>query len=210
MRIAVIGTGRMGARVGRILARKGHEIVFGSRDPDSPRIRELLSSTGRDASADFAREAAAGAELVFLAVPWEALEETVRSLGPLAGKIVLDCTNPIAPSFDHLDTLGHRSAAEAVAAWAPGARVVKAFNAVSARSLDDPSYGGVKGDHLICGDDAEAKAAVARLVEDCGYAVIVVGPLNHAMYLESLAMLWILLAYQKGLGAEIGIKLLRR
>jgi len=210
MKIAVIGTGRIGERVGRIWAHCGHSVIFGSRDPESQRARDLAAAAGENATLREPAAAAAAAELVFLAVPWSGLQACVKGLGDLSGKIVVDCANPLAPSFDALDRGEYPSSAEAVARWAPGARVVKAFNLVSASTLDDPHYGPVRADNFICGDDFDAKNKVARLVLEACFELVDAGPLQNARYLVEMAMLWILIAQLQGRGADLAVKLLKR
>jgi predicted dinucleotide-binding enzyme len=107
--------------------------------------------------------------------------------------------------------LGHTtSAAEAIAQWAQGARVVKAFNSTGANNMLDPNYGGQAASMLICGDDAAAKKVVLDLASELGFDAIDAGALSTARDLEPLAMLWIRLAYVQGLGRNIAFKLLRR
>src|SRR5690242_15609053 len=126
MRIGIIGAGSVGGALGRGWARAGHEVTFGVRDTSDPKVTKLVEETGARAAS--VAEAAAGAEVVVLATPWEATEDAVRHAGDLAGKIVFDCTNPLAPQLAGL-THGHEtSGAEQVAGWARGARVVKVFN----------------------------------------------------------------------------------
>ena len=123
---------------------------------------------------------------------------------------MIDCTNPLKPDLSGL-AIGHTtSAAEQVAVWAPGARVVKAFNTTGAENMSNPQFGSERASMLICGDDPDAKAAVVGLAADAGFDVVDAGRLASARLLEPLAMLWIHLAYAQGLGTGFAFKLLRR
>ena len=210
MNLAIIGTGNVGAALGTRWAQGGHRVVFGTRDPASEKARELLKAAGENASAATAGEAAAGAEVVVLATPWTATEAIVGSLGDLTGKIVVDCTNPLTPDLSGLLVGPGTSGGEEVARWAAGVRVVKAFNTTGSGNMVDPAYGGENLAMFLCGDDAEAKAAVAGLTEELGFEAVDAGPLARSRQHEQLAVLWIALAYQQGMGLDFGFALLRR
>ena len=209
MNIAIIGTGSVGAALGRGWAASGHAVIFGSRHPHSDDVEALVESIGSRACSTTPDEAAEAAEVVALAVPWSAAQSTVEGLSDLSGKILIDCTNPLAaglqPAVD-----GDTSGAEEVAQRADGARVVKAFNTTGANNMTDPDYAGTPLTMFLCGDDADAKQIVASLAVDLGFESIDVGPLTRARLLEPMARLWIHLAMTEGLGREIGFKLLRR
>jgi len=208
MRIGIIGAGNVGSALGRGWVRAGHEVTFGVRDPAAAKVRTLVAETG--AKAAFVAEAAASGEVVVFATPWEATEDAVRGAGDLAGKVVFDCTNPLAPQLAGLTHGFDTSAAEMVAAWAPGARVVKIFNTTGANNMANPDFGGIAATMFYCGDDAEAKAVAARLAADLGFDPLDAGNLEQARLLEPLALLWIRLAYVQKQGREIAFKLLRR
>jgi hypothetical protein len=209
MNIAIIGTGSVGAALGRGWAQAGHAVTFGSRHPRSNDVEALVGSIGDRACSTTPDEAAAAAEIVALAVPWSAAESAVEGLGDLGGKILIDCTNPLAAGLTSAVD-GDTSGAEKIARWAPSARVVKAFNTTGANNMADPDYAGTPLTMFICGDDAEAKSTVAELAEALGFEAVDAGPLERARLLEPMARLWIHLAMTDGLGREIGFKLLRR
>jgi NADPH-dependent F420 reductase len=206
MRIAIIGTGNVGSALGTRWTQRGHEVVFGSRDPSGAKAQKLSAATGAGVAG--IREAVADAAVVVLATPWDAAQESIVAAGDLTGKIVLDATNPLQ---NMQLALGHTtSAAEQVAAWADGATVVKAFNSTGAGNMLNPDYAGQKPTMFICGDDTGAKQIVSGLTEEIGFEAVDAGPLISARYLEPLAGLWITLAYAQGLGPNIAFKLLRR
>jgi len=214
MRIAIIGAGHVGGTLGRRWAtsRTGqHTVTFGIRAGDEvdPQLGEFIDGSGGAARAGSVAEASRGAEVVVFAVPWKAAEQAVRSAGSLSGKIVIDCTNPFAPGLTGLDAPPGGSGAEAVASWAPGSRVVKAFNTTGFNNMADPVYGGEPTVMFYAGDDAEAKSAARALVSALGFDAVDAGPLARARDLEHLAVLWISLAFG-GLGRDIAFKLARR
>ncbi len=209
MKIAVLGTGDVGGTLGKRWAQKGHQVVFGSRNPGEEKVRKLLSEAGPNARAAGNAEAVAGAEATVLATPWDAARQVVQSVRDWKGRILVDCTNPIAPDFQ-LAVGTTTSAAEQIASWARGARVVKAFNTTGWSNMADSTYPEGPATMFIAGDDANAKAAVTRLAEDLGFEVVDSGPLLMARFLEPLAMLWIRLAIVQNLGRDIAFKLIRR
>jgi NADPH-dependent F420 reductase len=210
MKIGIIGAGNVGGTLGKAWAAKGHDVTFGVRDPGDGKVRALVAETGGKGRAASVGEAAATAEVVVLATPWDATRDAIRAAGSLAGKIVVDATNPLRPDLSGL-ALGHTtSAGEEIARWAPGARVVKAFNTIGAQHMADPRFGGERASMFVCGDDAAAKRTVAELAAALGFDPVDCGPLTQARLLEPLAMLWISLAYAYGHGPGIGFRLLRR
>ena len=206
MRIAIIGTGNVGSALGTRWTQRGHEVVFGSRDPSSPKVKKLLAATGAGAAS--IRDAVADASVVVLATPWDATQSSIAAAGDLTGKILLDATNPLQNMKLALGLT--TSGAERVASWAGGAAVVKAFNSTGAGNMLNPDYAGQKPTMFICGDDAAAKQVVSGLAEEIGFEAVDAGALTLARYLEPLAGLWIALAYAQGLGPNIAFKLLRR
>lgn len=210
MNIAILGTGRVGGALGVGWFEKGHSVVFGSRDPQAESVRRRMELLGRDLRVASPASAVQAADVVVLATPWQAAEKTLTAAGDLNGKVLVDCINPLTEDFRHLD-IGHTtSAAEQIALWAPTAKVVKAFNTVSAGAMADPWFGDENATMFYCGDDAEAKAAVRRLAEDLGFDAYDAGPLSVARYLEPFAMLYIKLAIKEGWGGNCAFKVLRR
>jgi NADPH-dependent F420 reductase len=210
MNIAVIGSGWVGGTLGKRWAQKGHQVVFGSRDPASEKVQAVLAEAGENASATSIAEAAQGADVVLLATPWNAAEETLQLAGNLEGKVLVDCINPLNDSFSGLDLGFTESATEHVSKWSPGARVVKAFNTLSAASMADPIYGEQKATAFYCGDDAEAKKTVHQLAEELDMEPVDAGPMENARYLEPLAMLYIHLAVREKWGSNCAFKILTR
>src|SRR5210317_1705537 len=189
--IAVIGTGDVGGALGPKFAAQGHTIVYGSRDPERNKVKELVANTGEDASATTPADAAAQADIVVLAVPGLMVEEITRSLGDLSGKIIIDPTNPLERRMNRLEHAVDTSNAEIIQAAAPDAYVVKAFNTLNWKTMVDPASAGGPVSIPLAGDNGRAKDKVADLVTGMGLEPIDVGPLRDARWVEGMLILWI-------------------
>ncbi len=197
--IAVIGTGDVGGALGPRFASLGHEIVYGSRTPDAPRVAELVAATGGRARAALPGDAARACEIVVFAVPWTAAETALKSLGPLANKLIVDVTNPLDVRDGQVFALPlPDSGAERLQAWSGGARIVKAFNTLNYRVMREPALAGGPVSVPLSGDDAAAKKTVAALVTGIGLEPVDVGPLRTARYTEQMAMLYVSLLVRGG------------
>lgn len=204
MKIAIIGSGNVGSAIARAATGAGHDVVVADRSPDG-----LVAVTEQAPvqTATSNRAAVAGADAVVLAVPFDAVEAVAVELGDeLAGKIVIDVTNPLAPNLSGLLT-DATSAAELVQRAAPNARVVKAFNTVLAANQAEGAVDGVQLDGFVAGDDDDAKQAVLDLLSQIGFRPIDVGPLSAARYLEGMAFLNISLNARNGWAWGTGWKL---
>lgn len=208
MRIAVIGSGSVGAGLARSWSRLGHSVVIGSRSPDSERLIELVDSIGSGVSAAGLAESAVGADAIVLAVPWSAAEVSLTALGDLSERVLIDATNPFAGGLNL--EIGHDdSGGEQVARWASGANVVKALNIVDARLLDGQKLDDREISIPICGDDRDSKRVVGGLIGELGFDVIDAGKLEISRLLEPLCLLMIKMSMKKSLGNEIGFRVLR-
>lgn len=210
MKIAVIGAGSVGGTLGAGWASRGHEIFFGVRDTADPKLDELLARVRGKVHVARVNDAATAAEVVALAVPWPAAQDALRSAGDLGGKILLDCTNPLKPDLSGLTVGFTASGAEHVAAWAPGARVVKIFNTTGFPNMANPEYREGRSMMLYCGDDAQAKHVAAQLATELGFEPYDVGPLTEARLLEPFALVWIHLAVLQKMGTGFAFRLMRR
>jgi 8-hydroxy-5-deazaflavin:NADPH oxidoreductase len=206
MNIVIVGAGNVGRALGAGWLKVGHKVTLAVRDPGSGNAAAL----GQQGFAMVAvKDAAAAADVIVLAVPWAALASVMKNLGSLAGKIVIDAINPLAPDMSL--AVGHNdSAGETVARLAPSARVVKAFNTTGANNMADSRYGAGKLVMLVAGDDGEAKTATMSLATDLGFEAVDAGPLAMSRHLEPMAMVWIKLALVQKLGRNFGFALLRR
>lgn len=210
MKLAILGTGGVGAALGPKWGAAGHTVAYGTRDPGGAKARQLAAISGFKAAALPPREAVQEADVVVLAVPWPAAKDTIDMLGDLAGRVLIDCTNPLLADLSGIECGHLTSAAEQIAERAPGAKVVKAFNTASTKVMKNPKFGEQRATMFFCGDDAEAKAVVRKLIEDVGFEPADAGNLTAARYLEPLAMLYIDLAFKQGWGSDCAFKVMKR
>lgn len=189
--IGVIGAGSMGGPLGQAWAEAGHKVVWGTRNPGE--LVGLVQSAAPNAAAGFADAAAAFGDVIVLAVPPSAIPQLGRDYGHLMeGKIVIDITNP------RLDRDGEitnewleMGTGLAMAEYLPGARVVKAFNTLSARMLSNPAPNGTRIGIPIASDDEEAIRVAAQLVTEAGFEPVVVGPLARAKEFDRGTPVWV-------------------
>ena len=196
MKISIIGTGNVGAALGGSFVRAGHDVTFAARD--AAHTASVAASVGARTAAT-ARAAAADADVVVLAVPYQEVLGVASEIATAtAGKVLVDATNPLKADYSGLVTVGGRSGAERIAEVATTARVVKAFNTLFASLQADPDLNGQPADALIAGDDDAAKATVAELAGSIGLRPIDAGPLAGARELEAMAWLNIALQLRTG------------
>jgi predicted dinucleotide-binding enzyme len=202
MRIAILGTGNVGRAIAKGLAGSDFDVTLGARDPKGAAVRELAFVVG--ARIARMREATTRADLVILALPWAAAVQALASLGSLAGKVVIDCMNPLGMIDGVLGlTVGHTtSGGEMVQSWLPEARVVKTLNQVGAEIMARNDHLALRPVQFMAGDDDAAKADARRVVEALGFEVMDAGGLIQARILEPLAMVWINQALFRGKGRD--------
>lgn len=178
MRIAVIGRGNVGSALGGRWAEAGHEVLYGVRAPEAFDERTLAAVVE-------------DADVAVLAVPHAAVPGAVEQLGDMSGKVVLDCTNPIAWRPGGPTVEEGPSFARQLAERLPGASVFKVFNSTGAEVMRNPVFGDRASVMPYAGDDDARRADVARLVADVGFEPLDAGGLDRAPLLEGLAVLWI-------------------
>ena len=202
MNISIFGTGNMASGLAVLFAKAGHQVTLASRD--DAKARSVAAELGNGIAAASFADAASASDTVVLAVPYEAAAGVVSAAGGLAGKVVVDITNPLTADFSGL-TIGHvTSAAEEIQKRAPEAKVVKAFNTVFASVLQNGGKAaGKPATVFVAGDDAEARRSVAALAASAGLAAVEAGGLVSARYLEPVAGLNIALGYGLGHGTDI-------
>jgi predicted dinucleotide-binding enzyme len=208
MKVLVIGTGNMGAGFVKQLTAAGHQVSVAARD--LAKAQALAQQHGATAVA--LEGAANNVAAVVVATPYEQAATALRSVGDLAGKTVIDITNPLTPDYMGL-TLGHStSAGEEIARAVPGAEVVKAFNTVFAQVLaEGADFGaGQKVTVFLASDSEPAKQTARALAESMGFETQDAGGLKNARYLEPLAGLNIYFGYGAGLGTAIAPTWIRK
>jgi 8-hydroxy-5-deazaflavin:NADPH oxidoreductase len=210
MKIGIIGSGNVGGALGGRWAKLGHEVTFGTRDPQGIRKQQLAAKTGGKTRAASFADTARDNDVLLLATPWPATQQVIEGLGDLHGKILIDATNPLLPDLTGLTHGTTTSGAEQVAGWARGAKVVKAFNTVGANIMENPAFEGHRPVMFYCGDDAQAKDVVKKLIGELVLEPMDAGPLTRARLLEPFALLWISMAFAQGMGRDFAFELLRR
>lgn len=201
MKISVIGSGNIGATLGKKWAGKGHAVTFGVRDVNAPKYRPLLDTAAGETTLAATAEAARTGEVVLFAIPGTAMTETVAALGSaLDGKIIIDATNKVGhPALNSLDV---------IAAKAPNAKRFRAFNSLGWENFETPQIGGSQVDLFYCGDPGEAQETVAELIADIGLRPVYIGDLTHVETIDALTKLWFALVFEQGYDRRLAFKLL--
>jgi NADPH-dependent F420 reductase len=191
MRVTIIGTGNMARGIGSRVVAGGHDLTVVGKDAEKAEAVAADVGDGGSVETAVAGDPLEG-DVVVLAVYYHDARDAVQQYGDqLAGKVVVDITNPVNETYDALVVPPDGSATQELAGLAPDARFVKAFNTTFANTLTAGEVSGHKLDVLIAGDDDEAKAAVAELAREGGLNPIDAGGLNRARELEALGLLHI-------------------
>ena len=208
MKIGILGSGLMGGKLGTLLARAGHQVVF-SYARSEAKLQRLARAAKGKARAGTPREAAHDADALLLAVHWSRVDDVLIQAGDLAGKVVVSCSLPMNGDDRALVVAHTSSGAEQLAKRIAGAHFVCAFNTVPSevlfavyaakRKRRAPSL-------VYCGDDAKAKRVAAQLIRDLGFEPIDGGPLRIARYTEPFALLVAQLAYQGRRGPRLAYR----
>ena len=183
MKIGVVGSGRVGSALGGVWVKKGHEVMFSSRNIENDKA--LAAKLGPNARSGTPREAAAFGEVLLVSVPYGALPDVGKDLGGLLkGKVVIDTCNPFPGRDGEIAEWARKKGAGiASAELLPGARLVRAFNAVGAGRMgsvhEEPGRVGMP----IAGDDAKAIEIASRLIRDIGFEPVLVGGLAMGRHL---------------------------
>lgn len=202
MNVSIIGAGNMAKGLAALFAKAGHQVTLASRDAE--KARSVARDLGHRVTGAALADVAQAADIVVLAVPYGSAGDAVAAAGGLAGKVVIDITNPMTADFSGL-IVGHTtSAAEEIQKRAPAARVVKAFNTVFAQVLQNGGQAaGRPVTVFVAGDDEQARAKVIELARSAGFETLETGSLSTARFLEPLAALNITLGYGRGHGTDI-------
>lgn len=199
MRIAIIGAGNVGGGLGRAFAARGHAIVFGVRDPDSPKTTDALAGTP-GAVATSPSDAVVGADVIVFALRWDAVPDTVAELPDLAGRVVIDAMNRFGGD-------PARSTTQDLADLLPGARLAKAFGTIGFENFATAQTRRTPAAMFVAGDDPEAKRVAMELATEIGFEAEDAGPLANAKALEEMVRVW--LALTEVHGRRVGFALSR-
>jgi predicted dinucleotide-binding enzyme len=208
-RVTIIGAGNMSRGIAtRLLAGEADVQILAPAEADASSLAADLADGAGSVVGGGTQEPLTG-DVVVLATPYDAALDIAGTRGQeLADRVVVDITNPVDwASFDRLVTPGDSSAAEQIAKRLGGARVVKAFNTTFAATLVAGEVAGQQLDVFLAGDDQDAKAQVAALIESGGMRAIDAGPLRRARQLEHLGFLHMALQDRLGTGYGSAIKI---
>jgi predicted dinucleotide-binding enzyme len=209
MKIGILGSGLMGAKLGTIFARASHEVVFSySRSPK--KLARLAREAGDRAKAGTPREAAEGADAVLLAVHWSRVDEVLNQAGDLSGKVVITCSLPMNKGDTELVVAHTSSGAEELARKLKKAQVVSAFNTVPSEVLFgvfEARKRRVRPSLVYCGDNARAKKVAATIIRGTGFDPVDAGELSVARLTEPFALLIARIAYGGAGGPELAYRL---
>jgi predicted dinucleotide-binding enzyme len=181
MKIGFIGSGRQGGALGVLFAKAGHQVFFSSRHPEQ--LKDLVAKAGPNAKAGLPQDAAAFGDVILIAVPYGALPQVGKDYGTqMKGKVVIECGNP---REDRDGPMANDAMAKgtgvASAAYLPGVKLVRAFNALSFVQVErDAHRAGEKLGIPVAGDDPAAVKTVVQLVTDAGFDPVVTGNLSTA------------------------------
>ena len=209
MRIGILGSGLMGAKLGTIFARAGHKVVF-SYSRDDRKLERLARDAGHGARAGTPADAAKSAEALLLAVHWSRVNDVLDQAGDVSGRAIVSCSLPMNADDTAL-VVGHTSSgAEQLAKQVPNAHVVSAFSTVPSEvlfSVFKTRANKTRPSLVYCGDDARAKKTAARLIRDVGFEPVDAGGLEIARYTEPFTLLMAQLAYEGTQGPALAYRL---
>ena len=198
MKIAILGAGNVGGAIGAGWARAGHTIAFGVRDPADGKHAGVAAAAGGAAVQPIA-QAVAGAEAIVLATPFGAIDAALAACGPLAGRVLIDVTNPLRMGAGGLElSMGFdTSGGEMVAAKAPGAFVFKTLNQVGFEVMANTDGFPTPPVMFIAGDSTAHLPLVETLIADLGFEAVYAGALSVSRLLEPFGTLWIHMAINR-------------
>ena len=208
MRIGILGSGLMGSKLGTILARAGHDVVF-SYSRNEKKLQRLASKAGPRARAGTPAEAAANADAVLLAVHWSRLDDVLAQTGSLSRKTVLTCSLPMTRTDSRMVVGLTTSGAETLAARVRKAHVVSAFSTAPSEvlfSVFEKRKRKTRPDLVFCGDHARAKKTAAKLIRDVGFNPVDLGELSAARYIEPFSLLLAEIAYGRSAGPQLAYR----
>lgn len=202
MKVTIVGYGNMGSGLATSLTKTENQVVITGRDLE--KAQQLAAKLGDKVRVLPEAEAAGDADVIIATAPYAEQVDALSKLGDLAGKIVVDISNPLKPDYSGL-VIGHStSAAEEIAKALPGTTVVKAFNTIFASIFsEDPDFGhGTKVQVFYAGDDSKSKRVVEEMIESMGFLPVDAGPLSNSRNLEPIGMqnIWFGYSAKQGTG----------
>ena len=198
MNIAILGAGNIGKTLGTKWAKAGHQVYFGTRDPQKPEIQTLVQSLGANAQAATHDKAIGAAEVVLFAVPGNAMDETITANAKaLSGKIIIDAANKISsPVIDSFSTF---------TAQVPTAKLYRAFNSYGWENFETPNP---NADLFYCGTDGDSRKLVEQLITDVGLNPVYLGGTDQVGLVDGILKLWFALSSGQKKGRHLAFKVL--
>jgi hypothetical protein len=201
MKITILGTGNVGATLGKKWAAVGHAVKFGVRNVSDSKHQTLLSSIAGYASVASMGEAITFGEVIVFAVPGAAVGEIAAQFGGTLGRrIIIDATNRVGQT--ELNSIS------IIAAEAPQAKFFRAFNSLGWENFEQPIFGDTQVDLIYCGDSGQARVAVEQLIADIGLRPIYIGNLEQLPVVDNLAKLWFALVFGQKYSRRLAFKVL--
>ncbi len=205
MKIAIIGSGNVGSALGKGWLNAGHEVVFGVRDPQSPKTQKVLALIP-EAKLNTVADASINAVVIVITTPPEAVLDLIPQLGNVSNKVIIDTTNSIrtkpAPYATAYDAIKEISKAQ---------DLVKCFNSTGFENMLNPNYHGEGIDMFAAGNSKKAKQVAGQLAKDIGFATCYdFGGDDKVELLEKFALSWINMAIMQRHGRNLAFKLVRR
>jgi 8-hydroxy-5-deazaflavin:NADPH oxidoreductase len=195
MKIAIIGTGNIGAALATKWASKGHIISLGVKDENNFKGIDLLKNENTKVFS--IKEAVSVSDVILIATPPTAIFEIAEQLGDVTGKIIIDATNNVAQKINPYPTVYHF--------------LVKCFNSTGFENIADTNYNGEAIDMFMAGDSEKAKSVAEQLTLDAGFGACVnFGNADKVELLEKFALSWINLAIMQGQGRNMAFKIVKR
>jgi 8-hydroxy-5-deazaflavin:NADPH oxidoreductase len=201
MKLAIIGSGNIGSTLGKRWLEHGHEVVFGVRDQSSTKVATLRTSLGDKANVVTTKEAIRVSDVVLLAIPGGVVVQFADDHAEaLENTIIIDAANSLTEEVMHNFRRMHE--------LAPNAKLFRAFNSLGWENFETPVLNGVQIDHFYCGDEGRGQQVVHQLITDIGLHPIYLGGLEHTPTLDALTRLWFTLAFQRGYGRRVALKVI--
>jgi 8-hydroxy-5-deazaflavin:NADPH oxidoreductase len=202
-RIAVLGAGNIGGTLGRKWVVAGHKVAFGVTNPDSARAQKLRAELGIGVTIDLVAAALADIDVVVMALPGNAMDETIiKHAAQLDGKIIIDTANKLGG--------GPMNSFATFQTYTPHARVFRAFNTLGWENFADPVFDGIQADLLYCGPDGDAREVTEQMISDVGLRPMRLGDVDQVGLVDSVGSLWFALALGQGKGRHLAFKVLSR
>lgn len=204
MNIAIIGAGNVGGALAAQWHKAGHQVIIGTRDSQSPKVRKVLEAAPGMAVTSI-EEAVRQSEVVLISTPPIAIFDLLAQMGDVTGKVIIDATNSVRQKPEPYATVYHSLVEKT------NAETVKCFNSTGFENMQNPVYHGEGIDMFMAGDSVKAKEIAAQLSKNAGFGTCWdFGGADKVALLEQFALSWINLAIMQGHGRDLAFKVIKR